>query len=138
MNKPIYNIPKKLEVHWQEDVKAIIDTWSSYFISLQDFSDAVLVHGLNHAKANGAVAWIVDSSKAIGVFSKEIQEYIGSDIFPAFSKNGIKYFITITADSYFTKKTIENYSAKTGPNGLILVEVKNVQDAIDFLKKEAK
>lgn len=131
----IFSLPGNLEVTWNSEVKAIIDTWSNYQISLDDFRDAVLVKGLSHAKKNGGIAWIVDSSKAKGVFSKEIQDFIGSDIFPAFAKNGIKYFITITSKvSAMTKLTVKSYSAKTGPHGLRLIELNNVYDAIDWLK----
>jgi len=130
----IFSIPGNLEVTWNSEVKAIVDTWSNYHISLDDFRDAVLVKGLNHAKKNGAVAWIVDSSSAKGVFSQEIQDFIGTDIFPAFAKNGIKFFITITSQvSAMTKMTVKSYSAKTGPHGLQLIELNNVNDAIDWL-----
>lgn len=131
----IYSIPGKLEVTWRDDVKAVVDTWTTYNVSLEEFKEAVLVKGLNHAKANEAIAWIVDSSTAKGVFSQEIQNFIGSDIFPAFAKNGIKYFITITSKvSALTRMTVQTYSAKTGPHGLKLVELNSVLDAVNWLK----
>ena len=37
----------------------------------------------------------MDSSTAHGAFSQEIQSFIGSDVFPAFAKHGIRYFITL-------------------------------------------
>lgn len=134
----VYNVPGKLDVKWESSVKAIIDTWSSYTISLEDFKEAVLVKGLNYAKSHGGVAWIVDSSQATGSFSQEIQSFIGSDVFPAFAKIGIKYFITINSQvSAITKMTVRSYSSKTGPNGLQLVELNNVNDAIAWLKEHA-
>jgi len=94
-----------------------------------------LVKGLNYAKTHKGIAWIVDSSEAKGSFPPEIQEFIGSDVFPAFAKNGIKYFITITSkESALTRMTISTYSAKTGPHGLQLLEVNSVDDAIEWLK----
>lgn len=132
----IFEIPNKLTVYWDEGAKAIIDEWTSYFISLEDFSTAVLIKGLNHSRANGGVAWIVDSSKAIGAFSKEIQAYIGNVIFPAFANNGVKYFITINSDNYLTKMNVDTYAAKTGPNNLQLVEVASVDDAVAWLKTQ--
>ncbi|MBT9547933.1 MAG: hypothetical protein IV090_21265 [Candidatus Sericytochromatia bacterium] len=134
----IFSIPGKLEVSWNPEVFAIIDTWTTYHISLEDFRNAVLVKGLDHAKANHGKAWIVDSSKAVGVFSPEIQAFIGSDIFPAFAKNGIKYFITINSEvSTLTKLTVNRYKAQVGPHGLQLVEVASVDDAILWLKENA-
>ncbi|MEK7433563.1 MAG: hypothetical protein AABZ74_10565 [Cyanobacteriota bacterium] len=128
-------IPNKMVQTWNADVHAIIDTWISYYVTLNEFSDAVLSKGLEYSKLNKGRAWIVDSSDATGNFSKEIQEFIGSDIFPAFAKAGIKYFITITSKNALTKLTIRNYSAKAGPNGLLLVQIDSLADAIEWLKK---
>ena len=134
----IFSIPGKLEVNWNGDVKAIVDTWSDYSVSLADFSDAVLNQGLKHAKANGGIAYIVDSSKAVGVFSDEIQKYIETDIFPAFAAGGIKYFITINSEaSALTNMTVNSYASKAGPLGLQLVELKSADDAVMWLKANA-
>jgi hypothetical protein len=131
----VYTIPGKLDVAWNDEVKAIIDTWTSYHISLEDFREAVLVKGMDHAKANGAVAWIIDSSTAEGTFSQEIQEYINTDVLPSFGSNGIKYFITISSQvSALTNLTVKTYSAKAGPHGLQVVELGSVADAITWLK----
>ena len=131
----INSIPEKLEVTWNSEVKAIIDTWTTYQISLEEFKEAVLVKGLNYAKANGGIAWIVDSSTAKGVFSQEIQDFIDTVVFPAFAQNGIKYFITITSQvSALTKLTVKNYSAKVSSHGIQLVELDSVKDAIMWLK----
>ena len=131
----LHNIPGKLEVEWMGDVKAIVDTWLNYNVTLEEFRDSVLNKGVKHAKANGGVAYIVDSSNAKGVFSQEIQAFIDSDVFPAFAKNGIKYFITITSQvSSVTKMTVKNYSAKAGPHGLKLVELNSLKDAVEWLK----
>jgi len=131
----IHNIPGKLEVTWREDVKAIVDTWTSYFVTMEDFKEAVLIKGLNHAKENGGIAWIVDSSIAKGAFSQEIQDFIGTDLFPAFQKNGIKYFITINSNvSAITKMTVNEYSFKTALSGLKLIEINSIDEAITCLK----
>lgn len=134
----VHSIPGKLEVNWNPDVKAIVDTWSSYHVTLEQFSEAVLGKGLDTAKAKGAIAWIVDSSSAQGVFTQEIQDFIGSDVFPGFAKNGIKYFITVLPKSAVTKMTVKRYSTKAGPSGIELVEANSLEDALDFLKEKAK
>jgi hypothetical protein len=134
----VYEIPGKLEVKWNSEVKSIIDTWITYNVSLEEFKEAVLTKGLNFAKSHRGVAWIVDSSSAKGAFSQEIQSFIGSEVFPAFAKIGIKYFLTITSSvSAVTKMSVRSYSAKTGPNGLKLVELNSVEDAITWLKANA-
>ncbi len=131
----IYSIPGKLTGTWRGDAKAVVDTWSSYFVTIDEFREAVLVKGVKHSKANGGRAWIVDSSSAKGVFAPEIQEFIGSDVFPAFAQNGVKYFITISKDANaLTKMTVKSYSAKAGPNGLQLIDLNSVDDAIAWLK----
>ena len=134
----IHSIPGNLEVTWLDDVKSIVDTWSNYNVTLEDFKDAVMSKGLKYSKANGGIAYIVDSSTAKGVFSQEIQTFINSDVFPAFAKSGIKYFITITSQvSSVTKMTVKSYAAKTGPNGLKLVELNSVDEAVEWLKANA-
>jgi len=129
----IFNISGKLKMTWNNDVKANIDTWSSYQVTLEEFSNAILKKGLPFAVENNCIAWIVDSSKAIGTFTRECQSYISTDIFPAFAKAGIKYFITINSPNIMTNLTVKEYQAKAQPNGLILLEVKSVFEAIEWL-----
>lgn len=131
----VYSIPGKLTVTWNSEAKAIVDTWASYSVSLDEFKTAVLEKGVNFAKSKGVKAWIVDSSQAKGVFKQEIQDFIGSTVFPKFAEIGVKFFITITSEvSAVTKMTVSSYSAKTGPNGLQLVEVGSAKEAIEWLK----
>ena len=131
---PVYSIPGKLEVQWAAGAKAIIDGWLNYGVSLADFREAVLVRGLNYAKQNGGRAWVVDSSRANGLFSDEIQKFIGTDVFPAFAKSGIKYFATISSKSSLTNLSIGAYKAKLGPNGMKLLELGSVEQALQWLK----
>lgn len=136
MKTLIHSIPGKMDTFWLSDVHAILDTWTTYVVSLADFKEAVLIKGLTHAKNNRGRAWIVDSSTARGAFGNEIQDFIGTDIFPSFAKAGIKYFITILPkESAVTKMTVKSYSAKVGPSGIQLVEVNSVDDAIEWLKQ---
>jgi hypothetical protein len=132
----IHSIPGKLEIIWLEEVKAILDKWTNYNITLSDFKEATLRKGLRHSANNDGRAYIVDSSEAIGVFSKEIQEFIETDIFPAFATNGIKYFITINSKkSAITEINVKVYSEKVKPAGITLVEMDSLDQAIDFLKQ---
>ena len=134
----VYSVPEKLEVNWHDDVKAIVDTWTSYNVSLDEFSDAVLNKGLGFGRMRGVKAWIVDSSQASGAFSAEIQQFIGNDVFPAFAKHGVKHFVTINSEvSAVTKMTVRNDSAKTGPAGIKLVEVGSVDEAKEWLAHNA-
>ena len=135
MKQKVYEIPGKLTVEWENDAKAIIDTWTNYTVTLDQFKDAVMNKGAGYAKYKGVKAWIVDSSNADGAFPQEIQAFIGSDCFPKFAEIGVKYFVTITSQkSAITKMVVKSYSAKTGPNGLKLVEVNSVDDAIKWVK----
>ena len=133
----VHEVPGKLKVEWNAKVRAIIDTWTSYAITLDEFREAVLVKGLSHAKKYGGRAWIVDSSQATGAFSQEIQTFIVSDVFPAFAENGIKYFMTITSESAVTKMTVSQYAQEAGPCGLRLVQGRSADGAVEWLKKQA-
>lgn len=134
----VYQIPGKLTVEYDATVRAIIDTWSSYTVSVDEFREAVLTRGLSHAKLYQARAWIVDSSSATGAFSSEINQLIAKEVFPAFVKNGIKHFITITAQSALTKLSIAGYTSQVGPSGMKLVEARSTNDAKEWLKANAK
>jgi len=132
----VYQIPKKLEVVWVEEVKAILDKWQSYFVTQFEFERAILEKGLEHAKANNGIAWIVDSQNAIGAMPKFMIDFIDKKVFPEFAKHGIKYFITISPGaSTIAQKTVSQFSAKTHHNGLILVELNSLEEAIEWLKK---
>ena len=132
----IQEIPGKMVTTWNSEVKAVIDTWTTYSISLEEMTEAVLVKGVNYAQIRGGIAWIVDSSKAEGVFAPAIQEFIGSTIFPKFVEIGIKYFITIKPEvSGITSLTVRSYSAKAGPCGLQLIDLRSVDDAVLWLKE---
>lgn len=134
----IYTIPGKINVAWHDNVKAVVDTWTTYSVTRDEFHEAVMVRGVNHAKSRGVVAWVVDSSKAEGGFSDEIQAFIASDVFPTFAKIGVKYFISINSKvSTVTQKTVAAFTAKTGPHGLKLVELNSVEDAFAWLKAQA-
>ena len=133
----IHEVPGKLMCEWDSLARAVVDTWTNYSITLDEFSHAVLTKGLTYSAANGGRAWIVDSSKAKGAFSQEIQDYIASDVFPAFQKNGVEYFMTITPESAITKMTVSRYSQQAGPCGLQLVEAQSRDGAIEWLKTQA-
>jgi hypothetical protein len=133
----IHSIPGKLVTTWEASVRTVVDSWTSYDVTLAEFKTAVLDKGLSYAKAHNGQAWIVDSSKAKGNFTTECQNCIASDIFPSFAKSGIKYFITIKSGSALTNLTIKTYQAQTGPHGLKLVEMPNVAAAIEWLKANA-
>jgi hypothetical protein len=131
----IHEVEGRLTCSWNPEVRAIIDTWTSYAVTLEEFREAVLVKGLDYAKAHRGVAWIVDSSQARGAFTQEIQAFIGTDVFPAFARNGIKFFITITSTvSAITKLVVSTYSSKVEGNSMKLVEVGSVEKAIEWLR----
>lgn len=131
----VQEIPGKMTSVWESDVNAVLDIWTSYSISLDEFKEAILIKGLPFAKSHGGKAWIIDSSKAKGVFPQDIQQYIGSDILPAFNRNGIKFLITIKPEVIgLTSMTVSSYSSKVGPAGIKLVDVSSVADAKMWLK----
>jgi hypothetical protein len=137
MRIKIHEVPNKLLCEWDPEAKAVIDTWTTYAVSLAEFKEAVLTKGVEYAKANGVQAWIVDSHSANGVFSQEIQDFIGSTIFPTFARIGVQYFMTINSENAITNLTIAQYSTKAGPCGLKVLNGSSAEGAIEWLKKNA-
>jgi len=134
----ITQVPNKLIVEWCEDVKAVKDRWLSFFISLEEFSQAVMITGVEYARAHRAVAWIADASEAKGVFPQEIQDFISQQVFKAFTDIGIKYFISVQPKSAVSKLGVKRYESELGPHGIQLVEVASVEGAFAFLREQVK
>ena len=131
----VHEIPGVLVVEWNEEAKAMIDTWSNYAIKVSEFRDAILTKGVAYARANKARAWIVDSTNAESVFTQDIQKLIETEVFKAFAAIGIKYFITIkSATSAITNMSISHYATQAVLFGVQLVEVSSLNEAIAWLK----
>jgi hypothetical protein len=135
MRTKVFEVPNKLLCEWDSEAKVMIDTWTTYGVTLDEFKEAVFVKGVNYAKANGVKAWIVDSHKATGIFTPEIQKFIETDVFPKFASIGVKFFMTINSDNAATKMTVAQYSAKVGPNGMKVLNGSNAEDAIKWISK---
>lgn len=130
----LQEIPGKMSAFWLPEHRAVLDEWTSYHLLLAEFREAVMVKGLAASKQRGGRAWIVDSRNARGVFSDEIQQYIGKEVFPAFTRAGVKYFITIRSQvSATTNMTIQRYERQVGPAGIQLVTVDSLEQALAFL-----
>ncbi len=138
MRTKIYEIPDKLLVEWDSDAKAVIDTWKTYSVSLEEFKEAVLIKGINYAKNKGVRAWIVDSHEAKGAISQEIQQFIETQVFSTFARIGVKYFMTINSESALTNLSISQYSTSAGPHGLKVLNGSSAEGAIEWLKKNDK
>ena len=133
----IHEIQGKLKVYWHQDCQAVVDVWENYYVRVDEFHEAVLVKGMQHSIANGGKAWIVDSSGAEGKFAKHIIDYIGTDVFPEFVRNGIKYFITIRPKaSPVASFNVTSYSMKTADTGLKLVEMESLDQALEWLSQQ--
>ncbi len=48
----VYEVEGKIRSEWNSEVRAIIDTWTTYMISLEEFKTSVLDISLLFAKAN--------------------------------------------------------------------------------------
>lgn len=131
----VYKIEGKMTGVWNSNARAMVDTWSDYYgVNLIDFKNTVFNRGLNFAKLNKGLAWIVDSSKAKGVFDQKIQKFLKNEGFDLFVKNGIKYFITINSKvNPITQLTVGRYKSLAAQSGLQLIELNNVDDAILWL-----
>lgn len=132
----IFEVDGKLTVEWNTQAKAIIDIWTSYSITLEGFNKCI-IKGINHSIVNGGIAWIIDSRKAEGQFSKEIKHFIVSDVIPNFKKNGIKYFMIIDSFDAETNTTINHFSNKASELGLKVIKGSSVTGAINWLVKNS-
>ncbi|MEM6831467.1 MAG: hypothetical protein AAGA66_10895 [Bacteroidota bacterium] len=133
----IHEIPGKMFTQWESDVKSILDTWIDYDITLDEFKK-IFAFNMKQCTENGGIALIADSSKAEGVFSQEIQEYITKEVFHIMYQKSIRYFINIKPEiPGLTSLTVRRYSANGGPSGIKIVDVGSVDDAKLWLRTHA-
>jgi hypothetical protein len=133
----VYEIPGTLLVEGNDEVKAMLDTWSNYSITVTQFREAILTKGLAHAKANRYRAWIMDATKAKGAFPPEVQKLIETEVFKAFKSIGIKYFLTVKSGSAVTNLSIKSFSSHAGPCGIQMVEVPDAEKALTWLRQQS-
>ncbi len=131
----VHEIPGVLLVEWNDDVRAMVDTWSNYAIKVPQFREAILNKGVAYAKVHGGRAWVMDATKAKGAFPQDVQKLIETEVFKIFAAIGIKYFITIKSASALTNMAIKSFTAHLGPCGLQMVEVPDVNHAIAWLRE---
>ena len=133
----IHEIPNVLRVEWDDEAKAMVDTWSSYGIKVPQFREAVLQKAVAYAKAHGARAWVMDATSAKGAFPADVQKLIETEVFKAFAAIGIKYFVTIkSAASTITNMSIKSFTSYLGPAGIQMVDVPDHKKAIAWLKEQ--
>ena len=112
----------------------MVDTWTKYSITVEQFRQSVSIQGIAFAKAHGVKSWVMDASKATGAFSRDVQNLIETENFPTFARAGIKYFLTIKSSSAITNMSVGGYAAKLGPNQNPIVNVPDLKGAIVWLK----
>lgn len=132
----IFELPDKLLIEWDSEAKAIIDTWSSYHITKEEFEKAVMGEGLDQAVEQGAVAWVADARNAKGSLTNELYEFMEKEVFPKLVNIGIKYFITINSTDPDTRLTVKKLSSKAESSGLKLMKSGSLESAIYWLKKK--
>jgi hypothetical protein len=135
----LQEIPGKVVVEWDQSVQAVIEHWSNLsLITLAEFKATVLEKGLRHAVANRGRAYIVDHSQAKGAFIKEIQEFIETEVNPAFVKAQIKYFLSVPSkDSPLSNLAAKRYQVRLGHSGIQHLEVPSVPDGVRWLSENA-
>jgi hypothetical protein len=131
----VHEIPGTLVVEWNDAAKTMIDTWSSYSITLPQFREAIVSKGIAYARAHGGRAWVMDATRAKGVFPQDVQKLIETEVFKGFAAIGVKYFITIKSASAVTNMSINRYTAHLGPCGIQMVDVPDVNRAIVWLRE---
>jgi hypothetical protein len=131
----LYEIPGTLLVEWNSEVNAIVDTWSSYFITAAKFREAVMGAGLSYARSYRCRAWVMDASGVkAGAYPQEVQDLIAKEVFKAFAVVGIKYFLTIKSPSVVANMAINRANVNLAPVGIKLVDVPTLAAAIEWLR----
>ena len=136
MRKTVYEVSGILKGEHDTTYGSMIDSWQSMLISADQFKDHIFEIGVPYAKANQVTAWIVDTSKAKGVFKKEVLELIDKEVAPAFAGIGIKHFITITPESALTKLTVNKIEQlnSADQHGMHVFSLPSTDSALQWLQ----
>lgn len=135
MRKEIYAVAGKMKGEHDSQIPAMIDTWESLLISVEDFKSTIVEIGVPYAKASGITTWIVDTSQAANVFKMEVQRYIEETVAPSFAAIGIKYFILILPNSAMGKLSAKKVAQTNGKqDGMQTIEVFSWEDALKAAK----
>ncbi len=142
MAKELYNIPGKVVGHHHPEINAIVDTWDSLLITLDDWKASVYDVGItDYAPKNGVTVWIIDTSNATGVFKPEVQEFREKVARPKLEENGVEYLFVVLPQSAIgklsAKKTASLYD-HTKDGGLKSYHVTSIDEAKEILAKEGK
>ncbi len=138
MKIKIYEIPGKLVSHYFPNENTIIDTWTSLYVSFDEWKRNIYDIGiLDISTKNRVDTWITDTSHSEGVFNQEIQSFRKEVSARALSGSGVKLFITVMGDSSLTTLSARSTSRSYGgQDNLDSYAVKTMEDAFKLRKRE--
>lgn len=131
----LLELPGKMTLSWLPEHRALLDEWTNYFVTLDEFKQLGAA-ALPHAEPRGGRAWIIDGSRARNVFPPEVQTFIAEHAFAGLVAHHIAYFISIPSQvSTTTNLGIQRYERHAGPSGIQLVTAASLDDALRFLRE---
>ena len=130
----VYELPGVVKVEWDPEVCALIHTWFNYFLRLDQFQDAIIVRALGHARANGGLAIIADTSAAKGALPDDVQRYVAGNVFREVADAGIKYIIGVSSTSAITSLSLNRSLSNAEIHGIKRLEMASVAVAVEWLK----
>lgn len=136
MNREIYKVEGFMNGVYDSIHRSILDTWSSLLITKDQFKSSIYDIGVDFAVKNGVKYWIVDTSNAVGVFKKDVQNFIDSTVAPKFAEIGIVYFFIVLPQSAISKLSAKHIAKiNDDQDGMQTVQVRSVDEALQLIKK---
>lgn len=116
MKKELYRVPGKVVGHHHPELNAIIDTWESLLISLDDWKATIFEIGImDYAPKHIVTVWVIDTSNGQGVFKPDVQEFREKVARPKLAENGIKFLFVVLSNTAIgrlsARKTAKLYDA---------------------------
>ena len=81
-------------IYWIEDYKAVRVEWYNLYMQLEKFQE-IYHAGIDLLLDKKGTVWIADQYQSKGVFSKDVQTYIVSQLAPEHIPKGLDTLITI-------------------------------------------
>ena len=133
----IYEVTGKVAGFFDSSNDAVIDSWTSLMISVEEFKKSIYEVGVPFAKSKQVTNWIVDTSTADGLFKTDVQKFIDQTVAPKFAEIGIRYFFIVLPASAIAKLSAKHVAKiNNDQEGMQTIQVSSVEEAIRLIQSQ--
>lgn len=126
---------KHLALEYDEDLKAIIQTWKGHFPS-KSFRAGVLRTNKLFEEKRPVRKFLVDISNS-SVISEEDTTWTARTAIPQAIDNGLKYYGFVLPVNVFTQVSLKNFQEQLNQPSLEIAIFKSIQEAKEWARQKS-